>query len=162
MAACNGRSHRTLHFLADSANGGLQCTSITGPENRQRWVWVVSAASVCKKRQSRYRSSNCLPPRVSCLGVGRARWKTFERQTSDQLFMPAEQSVDGCIPFRAQAEANGDGPRIAARLNTSGRLASVRGGDTSDAIGGLLADSVSGGAIPIRDWRRSLHRATRP
>jgi hypothetical protein len=38
----NGRSHRTLHFSANSANGGLQSTSVTGPEDRQWRVWVDS------------------------------------------------------------------------------------------------------------------------
>jgi hypothetical protein len=36
----NGRAHRTLHFSVNSANGGLQSTSVTGPEKRQRRVWV--------------------------------------------------------------------------------------------------------------------------
>jgi hypothetical protein len=37
----NGRFHLALHFSTNSANGGLQSTSVTGPEKRQRRAWVV-------------------------------------------------------------------------------------------------------------------------
>ena len=35
----NGRFHRNLHFSTNSANGGLQSTSATGSEKRQRRAW---------------------------------------------------------------------------------------------------------------------------
>src|SRR5437870_892364 len=40
----NDRLHRILFFSKNSANGSLQSTSVTGPENRQRRVWVDSAS----------------------------------------------------------------------------------------------------------------------
>jgi hypothetical protein len=38
--SANGRFHLALPFSTNSANGGLQSTSVTGPEKRQRRVWV--------------------------------------------------------------------------------------------------------------------------
>jgi hypothetical protein len=37
-----------LIFSANSANGGLQSASVTGPEYRQRRVWVVLRPSTIK------------------------------------------------------------------------------------------------------------------
>src|SRR6202011_4104560 len=42
----NDRLHRILFISTNSANSSLQSTSVTGPENRQRQVWVESANSI--------------------------------------------------------------------------------------------------------------------
>jgi len=45
--------HRILFLSTNSANGRLQNTSVTGPENRQRRVWVDFGLSLISKADVR-------------------------------------------------------------------------------------------------------------
>jgi hypothetical protein len=80
-----------LIFSANSANGGLQSASVTGPEYRQRRVWVVLRPSTIKPLAFR------LEGRRSAYSVENTRYAEFGRKVdrSERPNFDDRHSADG-------------------------------------------------------------------